>query len=126
MRACMSHSAVILGPKDFQCCSTSIAVLAMGKKAKAKTSDKLAKAWEGARRIRKRFQRGGPWVVFPLPSSDRKKKDSENLHPVSTAALALNAETITSVVQLYGPNPVHVEPLQKQAWGWLGILQFLL
>ena len=92
----------------------------MGKKAK--TSDELAKAWEGARRIRKRFQRGGPWVVFPpLPSSDRKKKDSDNLHPVSTAALALNAEAIAAIVQLYGPNPVHVEPLQKQAWGWLRV-----
>ena len=70
---------------------------------------RLARRWERIRRIRKRIAKGGPWVVFPRVAED--KKDS---HPMSTSALALNVEAVMAIIECYGPNPVHILPLQKQ------------
>ena len=83
--------------------------------ARTKKSEKfvLAKKWEGNRRIRKRFERTGKWVKFPVPVGEKP-----DTHPVSTAALAMNADALHSIVEVYGPNPVHIEPLQKQAPGF--------
>ena len=34
-----------------------------------------------------------------------------------THALALNVEALKCIVEVYGPKPVHIEPLQLQARG---------
>ena len=67
----------------------------------------VAASWEKIRRIRRRFTKGTPWVLFP--------KTESGAHPVSTDALGLNAQALQILVEHYGPNPVHVGPLEKQA-----------
>ena len=74
----------------------------------------LAKLWEKVRRLRRRFKKGTPWVLFPASSKKEDNEDDEP-HAVSTAALALNCEAVAAIVEHYGPNPVHILPLQKQA-----------
>ena len=76
----------------------------------------LAKTWEKVRRLRRRFNKGASWVVFPQSSKD--EKDGDDQHAISTPALALNCEAVYAIVEHYGPNPVHILPLQKQAL-WL-------
>ena len=85
---------------------------------------RLAKAWERVRRLRRRFEKDQPWVVFPPAvkhdkgegqGGDDADEESVDCHPVSTAALALNAQAVYCIIDTYGPNPVHIEPLQKQA-----------
>ena len=73
----------------------------------------LAKTWEKVRRLRRRFDKGTGWVVFPQTNKD-DKDDGED-HAISTTALALNCEAVYAIVEHYGPNPVHILPLQKQA-----------
>ena len=75
----------------------------------------LAKVWEKVRRLRKRFKKGSPWVVFPTSNKKEDDPEGHDSHPVSTAALALNVEAVHAIVEHYGPNPVHILPLQKQA-----------
>ena len=75
----------------------------------------LAQAWERIRRIRRRFDKGTPWVLFPKTNEDENQESKKNkVKPVSTDALALNAQALTALVNHYGPNPVHVGPLEKQ------------
>ena len=81
----------------------------------ARGRSSLAASWESVRRIRKRFARGASWVVFPELPEQKKEQGQEDTHLVSTQALALNCEAIYAIVELYGPNPVHILPLQKEA-----------
>ena len=76
-------------------------------KGRKKIDFKLARLWERVRRVRKRFARSAPWVSFP----DRDGGE----HTMCTHALALNAEALKCIVEVYGPKPVHIEPLQRQA-----------
>ena len=76
---------------------------------------KLAKAWERVRRIRRRFSKGKPWILFPpTPQSDENAKAKSDCHPISTPVLALNSEVVGCVVDTYGPNPARIVPLQEQ------------
>ena len=83
----------------------------------------LARRWERSRRLRRRLAKKGSWVVFPpMPVKKPRKNDDdagsdseEDVHPVSTQALALNADALACVVEHYGPNPVHIKPLQDEA-----------
>ena len=70
----------------------------------------VADCWEKIRRIRRRFSKGSKWVLFPVqPENAAVQK------PVSTKALDLNAQALQVLVQHYGPNPVHIKPLEKEA-----------
>ena len=76
---------------------------------------KLAKLWERVRRVRKRFEKNKPWIIFPpVNDTEDSKNGKKDPRPMSTAALAMNAEAVSCIVETYGPNPVAILPLQQQ------------
>ena len=51
----------------------------------------LAKAWDGSRKIRRRLSNGQDFVRWPV--------NEAGTHPTSTAALALNSESLCIMVK---------------------------
>ena len=43
------------------------------------------------------------------------EEQNNQAHPMSTQALAMNCEAVHVIVEHYGPNPVHIQPLQVEA-----------
>lgn len=77
----------------------------------------LAERWEQNTIIRRRLQRGVPFVQWPIPMRESENDEDKELHPICTKAVELNCQALIEMVEHFNGCFSDVVQLEHEAGG---------